>query len=140
MRSTVSICIVLAMAVCQTSGGPSAPIVWGLVLFPVGTLIISRRADRAVVEVEAPDSDDIVGEGELWARVLGGGGRGTGRGVAAHAGRGRVSQSLRICGPYESLLRAADLITSLWCEGAGWVRIAQGAGGVCGVIASCVCL
>ena len=53
------------MAVCQTSGGPSAPAVWGLVLFPGGALIISRRADRAVVEVEAPDSDDIVGEGEL---------------------------------------------------------------------------
>ena len=68
VMSSVSICIVLVMAVCQTSGGPSAPVVWGLVLFPGG----ARRADRAVVEVEAPDSDDIVGEGELWAKVLGG--------------------------------------------------------------------
>ena len=71
-RSSVSICMVLAMAVCQTGGGSCALAAWGLGLFPCGALIISKRADRAVVEVEAPDSDETVGEGESRTKILDG--------------------------------------------------------------------
>ena len=70
VRSSVSICMVLAMAVCQTGGGSCALVTWGLDLFPCGALIISKRADRAAVEVEAPDSDDTVGEGESRIKIL----------------------------------------------------------------------
>jgi len=58
------------MAVCQTIGESFALVAWGLGLFSCGALIISKRANRAVVEVEAPDSDDIVGEGELRIKIL----------------------------------------------------------------------
>jgi hypothetical protein len=58
------------MAVCQTIGESFALVAWGLGLFSCGALIISKRADRAVVEVEAPDSDDIVGEEELGMKIL----------------------------------------------------------------------
>ena len=62
--------MVLAIAVCQTGGGSCALATWGLSLFPCGALRISKRADRAVVEVEAPDSDETVGEGESRTRIL----------------------------------------------------------------------
>jgi len=62
--------MVFAMAVCHTSGESLMLVTWGLGLFSCGALIISKRADRAAVEVEAPDSDDIVGEGELRIKIL----------------------------------------------------------------------
>ena len=69
-RSSVSICMVFAMAVCHTIGESLVLVTWGLGLFSGGALIISRRADRAAVEVEVPESDDIAGEEELGMKIL----------------------------------------------------------------------
>ena len=61
--NSVTICIVFAMAACHAGGGPSLLVVWGLVVLPMGFRMISRRAERATVEEDAPESEEIEGDG-----------------------------------------------------------------------------